>query len=201
MKKTIILIFLLLLSSYIIFAQRYAVQGGLNTAAVTTNESWKYGTKMGFHLGFYLNIDPASMKNWAINTGISYSLRGFRSNHPNIEYASVFDRKSGLYFTNLHNMLFPLTVSYKINEFKNKFAIVPELGFYGSVIFIGKLLPEEHNKTDIRGDFGLRGGLAFEFFEKFQIGASYDYGFLNLSKQNNIKWTNNVFEYYLRFFF
>jgi hypothetical protein len=196
-NKTIIFVFVLFLCSQNAIAQRIAIQGGLNTATVTTNDAGgKFGSRLGYNAMIYVET---MSKNWSVNVGLGYSLRGFSTNNP--AYVSFYDESKERYYCNLHNMILPLTVSYRVNIVKNKLALVPAAGFYGSMIFFPHETDDPKEKTKLGGDFGLRGELGLEIFRHIQIGADYDFGLLNISKQEDIKWKNSVFEFYVRFFF
>jgi hypothetical protein len=208
MKKIIpfILLYLYTFIPFTASSQYIGIQGGLSMSNVLTNQDFFYGLRYIPAIMLYVQTTPNRV--WSINTGLGYNLRGFTSNAPNDEFFSQYNEKSGKYFTNIHNLMIPLTCSYRVNIVKDKFALLPAAGFFGAVVFVKSAeyhVPENEfdsgYKDLVRGDFGLRADIALEIFRKFHLGFNYDYGFLNLSKQENVRWNSSSFDFYLRFMF
>ena len=167
------------------FMMKYGIKAGLNMTAMSNEMSFdpKFSMGAGFRAGALLNM------RWGQRTENSLPGTGVWGFQPEILY-SYQNVKSEAGNITMNFISLPLLLKiYPTTSFS--FEVGPEFSY----MFL--VSPEEmtvdHTKIKVGQceglNIGIAGGITYDFYNGFTIGARYTYGFNNMAK--NLKWKNS----------
>ncbi|MBL4678839.1 MAG: PorT family protein [Mucilaginibacter sp.] len=213
MKKSILFLFLLVASQFVIAQSvQFGIKGGLNLATAdrgTLPSGTETKNLARFDAGVFANIGFA---NWSIEPGLFYSQKGFKGNstftsQPQPGYEIAINNYKVEATVNYNYLELPVNILYNVK-------IAPGKIFFGGGPYIGYLLsgkykviesmdgtfmPEQKGNYSIgdnglkRTDFGINGIAGFAFNYHFQLSAGYSYGFTNIINGADSGVKNRVF--------
>jgi len=180
MKKLNLLLLLIVLSISVSFAQRFGVKGGLNITNLKV-ENHNYDPKMGFHLGPVAEFHFGNI--FGLETGILLTTKGGTEKIAGNKYR-----------TSLTYLEFPL--NFRAGYDFGPTRVYGILGPYFGLAVGGKFTNIfDDTKTTTKIDFGeemsrFDAGLtigASAAVHIFEIGFSYNHGFVNISELHDTK--------------
>jgi hypothetical protein len=184
-KLTFITTFICLTVSLQLAAQsnaRMGVKGGLNVSNLFIDNVDDENARIGFHIGLYGQLFAS--ETFAIQPELLYSTKGSKE-----QYSSGTLNQEIQY--NLNYIDLPVLAVFKLGE-----QVELHAGGYASyllnvnVSYEGDLVngTDEVDKDNLKSyDYGLVGGLGFNFGTGFQIGARYNYGLVKIADSDGAK--------------
>jgi len=200
MKSKLIFLVVFALFVQIANAQVFGIKGGLNDANMSFSSngiSISPKAIIGFHFGpvaeFELN------DNISFNTGLLYSLKGFKMNASTLGFSTESTEK-------INYLEIPLNVAYK-HPIDEKIKIFGQIGPYLAYALSGKD-KTDGTTTDItfgsggmkRFDLGLGIGAGVEF-GPIVAGLGYQFGLANLADSSDGKVKNKVLQISVAYMF
>ncbi|HKJ40949.1 MAG TPA: porin family protein [Sunxiuqinia sp.] len=206
--KKIILAVMLSAGSLICSAQEINIQGGLNLSEFRyTNGDgvyWLKNVKLnpGFNAGAMLDVPIKNM--FSLATGILLSSKGVKISDDETLEGEYLHRENLFYFD--------ISVLCKITMPVKKVKIFAMAGPYWGQALSGKskqgvIVNSVHKEFEAkihwgdqyhRFDYGAKTGIGLRY-KKYQIGASYEFGFKNLSAASELTRKNRVLELYISY--
>ena len=185
-------------------APKIGVKGGINLANLYVDEVADENLKVGLNVGLFAKIPCTEF--FAIQPEVLYSSKGSR-----LKYDNVFAGE-GEYRFNLNYVEVPLLAVFNIGPHFNIHAgpyaafltssNVKDMNDDGTIEGVEDLNVENFN----RFDYGLAGGLGFEF-GNFIVGGRYNYGLKEVGKSGSLSGEltdnakNSVASFYIGFGF
>lgn len=144
------------------------------------------GSKPGFHLGAKAEFGLPSISDGVyLNAGALFSLEGYK-----VDFMGIASAKANAAFLDI-----PIHMGYRYT-INDKVAVFGEVGPYVAVGLFGKVSSsvdfmdgvegEKINTFDSMKRFDIGAGLKFgvEFLQKYTLSIGYDWGFMNLAKDD-----------------
>ena len=186
--RNLILIVAVSVMSLNVYAQRFSFEAnaGLGVASMSNIDS-----RMGFHIGIIGNYQFPKSAGPYINGGLLFKLKGAQSTIKGSRYSF------GQYCFEI-----PVHVGYKY-EFNNNVALFGEFGPYIGIGLFGGCKIKDSGSTivdvdtygDIGGikrfDFGFGFKLGVELNKRIPISVGYDFGVLNVNRDEGMAVRNN----------
>lgn len=176
------------------------VKAGFNASTIRGLGSYD-GESVKFKPGFHAGLMARYMftENMGLESGLYYSLSGAKEENKDEKYKTTYSPSY---------LQLPVSFLYKINIGEG-LTLNPSLGLYlgygigGKMKFEDENYPEENQETDFFGktdgeeytnrfDMGATVGLNLQF-EKFMIGAGYDYGLTRVNKEKATDGDKNIY--------
>lgn len=182
MKKLLTLVIAIIIGIGMTFAQGFEseVQAGMNLSSIS-----KYDSKIGFNVGFRGTIPIQSAGGTYFNIGALLTLKGAEK-----DYGYELDAKIDAYYLEI-----PVHFGYK-HAVSENIALFGEFGPFLGIGLFGKAKVAsmgQRAKVDTfsdeggakRFDFGLGFRAGIEISQKVPISVGYDFGLLNINKDED----------------
>jgi len=200
MKAKLIFFLVFVMFAQIANAQVFGIKGGINIANMSFSSSGISMTPksiIGFHVGPVAEFELKD--NLSFNTGILYSLKGFKFKMSYMGVSSESTEK-------INYLEVPLNIAYKYSLDDN-YKIFGQVGPYLGYALNGKDKTDGET-TDIefgdggmkRFDLGLGIGAGVEF-GPMVAGLGYQFGLANLADSSDGKAKNKVFQISVAYMF
>ena len=169
---------------------KFGVKGGLNVANLTGDEDEDNSSKVGFHVGGFVEIKVSDK--FSVQPELLFSTQGTQAEYS--ESGVSFKSKINLSYLNI-----PVMAKYYVAE---GFSLEagPQIGFLTSAKY---KIESEGNEVEADGkddfesvDFGVNFGAGYDFTENLSVGLRYNLGLSNVYKTeagDDFKNSNNVF--------
>jgi len=161
---------------------RMGIKGGLNVSNLFVDDVDDENARIGFHVGLYGQLFAS--ETFAIQPELLYSTKGSK------EHYSSGGLDEEIQY-NLNYIDLPILAVFKLGE-----QVELHAGGYASyllnvnVSYEGDLGngTDEVDKDNLKSyDYGLVGGLGFNFGTGFQVGARYNYGLVKIADSDGAK--------------
>ena len=169
---------------------KFGVKGGLNVANLTGDEDEDNSSKVGFHVGGFVEIKVSDK--FSVQPELLFSTQGTQAEYS--ESGVSFKAKINLSYLNI-----PVMAKYYVAE---GFSLEagPQIGFLTSAKY---KIESEGNDSEVDAkddfesvDFGVNFGAGYDFTENLSVGLRYNLGLSNVYKTeagDDFKNSNNVF--------
>ncbi|MBU2945769.1 porin family protein [Zobellia uliginosa] len=171
MKKSVKVLMILLIGSlsFSANAQIFGVEGSVGLSNISSPQadiSDLYGRILGIKLGGTIELDITD--ELYVGSGLSFARKGATTSNDNF---------------NLLYLEVPISARYNTFEIGDSGEFYFSAGFYLAPLLSAKIGDTKLDiGTDIKGfDLGMNGGVGVIFDDRFDIGLSYESGFLDFS--------------------
>lgn len=161
---------------------RVGIKGGLNVSNLFIDDVDDENARIGFHIGLFGQI--FSTETFAIQPELLYSTKGSKEHYSSGSVDQVVQY-------NFNYIDLPVLAVFKLGK-----QVEIHAGGYASyllnvnVTYEGDLGngTDEVDKDNLKSfDYGLSGGLGFNFGSGFQVGTRYNYGLVKIAESDEAK--------------
>lgn len=162
----------------------FGAKGGLNISTLATDAPDDEKARVGFNLGVFARTMPSAPI--GLQVELLYSTRGSKTTYS--ESILFVDIDQEIDF-NLNYLELPVLASFRVAE-----VVDFQIGGYGAYLLSSKISTsgdlgdgeEELDRDDFSSmDFGIAGGVGFNFGPNAQVGVRYLHGLTNIADSDN----------------